>query len=98
MIKRKYHLHVHVDKTNNDSTEIEFFFSAFSKLTKCNGRLARKCTEEVNGITEFVSMITAGAINLVCNYIHVDSDKCHRFMASKKPKEVIRPKSFMSDM
>ena len=66
-------------------------------MTKCiRRRLARKCTEEdVNGITEFVSLITAATVNLVCNDLDEDSDKCDRFTSPKKPKGIIRPKSFM---
>lgn len=66
-------------------------------MTKCfRRRLARKCTEDdVNGITDFVSLITAAAVNLVCNDLDEDSDKCDRFTSPKKPKGAIRPKSFM---
>ena len=58
--------------------------------------MARKCVEEeVDGISDFMTLMTASTVNLVCNDLEEDSEKCTRLTTPKKPKGIARPKSFL---
>ena len=58
--------------------------------------MSRKCTEEeVDGIIDFLRLITTSTANLVCNDLEEDSEKCDRLTAPRKPKGVNRPKSML---